>query len=77
MYHDYDKYQVNGNSLSVNQDKCCCHPSSKDIDYYRGEDKDMEYARAYIKFQRYENVYDAKQALCRGTAFQDLDMPCW
>lgn len=40
-------------------------------------DQWMEYARAYVRTQRYENVYDAKQALCRGTAFQALDMPCW
>ena len=45
--------------------------------YFRVGDQDMEYARTYIKFQRYENIYDEDMALARGTAFADLDMPNW
>lgn len=54
-----------------------CDTAGTDCGYYRIDDTGMELARAYIKIQRYENVYDARDALCRGTAFEDLDKPCW
>lgn len=50
---------------------------SRERGYYRNEPSQMDYARAYIRYQRYENVYDAGQALSQGTAFADLDMPEW
>lgn len=48
-----------------------------DCGYYRIDDNGMELARAYVLRQRYENVYDVREAFCRGTAFEDLDKPCW
>lgn len=32
-------------------------------------------AMAYVPFQRYENIYEPNEALCRGTIFADLDKP--
>ena len=30
---------------------------------------------AYVPYQKYENLYDMKTALKRGTVFKDLDIP--
>jgi len=30
---------------------------------------------AYVPYQKYENLYDLKTALKRGTIFKDLDIP--
>ena len=30
---------------------------------------------AYVPYQKYENLYDLKNALKRGTIFKDLDIP--
>lgn len=46
-------------------------------------DKDyekMEYAWAYVKPQKYENLFTCKEALCKGTIFKDLakvEYDCW
>ena len=37
--------------------------------------KNPHLAFAYVPFQKYENIYDTKKALYRGTVFQDLDVP--
>ena len=37
--------------------------------------KNPHLAFAYVPFQKYENIYDTKKALYRGTIFQDLDVP--
>ncbi|MDO5038959.1 spore coat associated protein CotJA [Clostridium sp.] len=36
---------------------------------------DLEYARAYILPQKYENLYSVYEGLCRGTIFKDLYKP--
>ena len=33
------------------------------------------YAFAYVPYQIFENLYDAKCALKQGTIFKDLDIP--
>lgn len=35
----------------------------------------LEYARAYIVLQKYENLYSMSEALCKGTIFPDLYRP--
>ena len=30
---------------------------------------------AYVPYQKYENLYDLKNALKRGTIFKELDIP--
>lgn len=35
----------------------------------------MDYAKAYVRLQPFENVYDADTSLKRGTIFRDLDKP--
>ena len=35
----------------------------------------MDYAKAYVRFQPFENVYDVDTSLKRGTIFRDLDKP--
>lgn len=35
----------------------------------------MDYAKAYVRMQPFENVYDADTSLKRGTIFRDLDKP--
>lgn len=45
---------------------------------YKHEDcacKSMEYARAYILPQKYENLYSCKEGFLRGTIFKDLYRP--
>lgn len=44
----------------------------KDIEYLG---KEMDYARAYILPQVYENLYTIKDAFEKGTIFKDLSMP--
>lgn len=44
----------------------------KDIKYLG---KEMDYARAYILPQVYENLYTIKDAFEKGTIFKDLYMP--
>ena len=36
---------------------------------------DPKLAFAYVPFQKFENIYTADKALCRGTVFKDLDVP--
>lgn len=35
----------------------------------------MDYAKAYVLSQPFENVYDPETSLKRGTIFKDLDKP--
>jgi len=37
--------------------------------------KDMVLAMAYVPWQKWQNIYDAEKSFCRGTIFQDLDLP--
>ncbi|WP_160684873.1 spore coat associated protein CotJA [Clostridium sp. C2-6-12] len=37
--------------------------------------KSMEYARAYILPQKYENLYSCKEGFLKGTIFVDLYRP--
>jgi len=32
-------------------------------------------AMAYVPMQKFKNLYDTEKALCRGTLFEDLDLP--
>ena len=36
---------------------------------------DMVLAMAYVKWQTWQNIYDAEKALHHGTIFQELDLP--
>ena len=36
---------------------------------------DMPLAMAYVPWQRWQNIYDAEKGFCRGTIFQELDLP--
>lgn len=44
----------------------------KDIEYLG---KEMDYARAYILPQVYENLFSIKDVFDKGTIFKDLYMP--
>lgn len=37
--------------------------------------KDMPLAMAYVPWQTWQNIYDAEKGFCRGTIFQELDLP--
>jgi hypothetical protein len=39
------------------------------------KDDDMVLAMAYVKWQKWQKIYDAEKALYHGTIFQELDMP--
>lgn len=43
-------------------------------DYY-DRNKGMQLARAYVPFQRLNQVFDPKEALMKGTLFPELYMP--
>ncbi|NLX62687.1 MAG: spore coat associated protein CotJA [Tissierellia bacterium] len=46
------------------------------MDYgYYDKNRRMELARAYVPFQRLNQVYDPKEALMKGTLFPELFMP--
>ena len=32
-------------------------------------------AMSYVPMQKFENLYNEEKALCRGTLFEDLDLP--
>ena len=32
-------------------------------------------AMSYVPMQKFKNIYDTEKALCRGTLFEDLDLP--
>ena len=36
---------------------------------------DMVLAMAYVKWQKWQNIYDAEKGFCCGTIFQDLNLP--
>ena len=65
-----------GNSRS---NGCGCGNSSSDMDNdcrnscLRGN----SLAMVYSPCQRFENIYDTTEGLCRGTIFRDLDKPFW
>ena len=42
---------------------------------YKNEEICLEYARAYILPQKYNNLYSINEALWRGTIFKDLYRP--
>ena len=35
----------------------------------------MPLAMAYVPWQKWQNIYDAEKGFCRGTIFQELDLP--
>ena len=37
--------------------------------------EDMPLAMAYVPWQNWQNIYDAEKGFCRGTIFQELDLP--
>ena len=37
--------------------------------------ENLRHGFAYVLYQKYENLYDLKTALKRGTLFKDLDIP--
>lgn len=37
--------------------------------------KDMPIAMAYVPWQQWQMIYEPKEALKRGTIFQELDLP--
>ena len=32
-------------------------------------------AMAYVPWQKWQNIYDVEKGFCRGTIFQELDLP--
>ena len=37
--------------------------------------QDVSLAMAYVPWQMWRNIYDTDKAFCRGTIFEELDMP--
>ncbi|ADL51015.1 spore coat associated protein CotJA [Clostridium cellulovorans] len=37
--------------------------------------KELDYGKAYVKYQPFRDLYDLKTALKRGTIFKALDKP--
>lgn len=35
----------------------------------------MVLAMAYVPWQKWQKIYDAPKGLCRGTIFEELDLP--
>ena len=67
------------NGGSSRSNGCGCGNSSSDMDNdcrnscLRGN----SLAMVYSPCQRFENIYDTTEGLCRGTIFRDLDKPFW
>lgn len=36
---------------------------------------DMVLAMAYVRWQKWQKIYDAEKGFCRGTIFMELDLP--
>jgi len=50
----------------------CCTPAS---DIKSSCKDDMVLAMAYVKWQKWQKIYDAEKALHHGTIFEELDLP--
>lgn len=37
--------------------------------------EDMVLAMAYVPWQKWQKIYDAEKGFCRGTIFEELDLP--
>ena len=35
----------------------------------------MSLAMAYVPWQKWQKIYDAEKGFCRGTIFEELDLP--
>ena len=51
-----------------------CRPTTLPAPKQKGLEH-MPIAMAYVPWQTWRNVYDAEKGLCRGTIFQELDLP--
>lgn len=47
----------------------------KEEDKGREKDKNLKYACVYIELQKFENFFSLKEALYKGTIFEDLYRP--
>ena len=55
---------------NVRQTPVCVVEKVKKDDLYG-----MPLAMAYVPWQKWQNIYDAEKGFCRGTIFQELDLP--
>ena len=64
-------YRNNGMAYTnVRQTPVCVVEKVKKDDLYG-----MPLAMAYVPWQKWQNIYDAEKGFCRGTIFQELDLP--
>ena len=54
--------------VAANTDRCTCESGSVYND-------DMVLAMAYVKWQKWQKIYDVEKALHCGTIFQELNLP--
>lgn len=45
------------------------------VNYTHDTLKDMPLAMAYVRWQRWQKIYDSENALCCGTIFEELNKP--
>ena len=50
-----------------------CVPMVKNCDFSAVDRFPL--AMSYVPMQKFENLYNEEKALCRGTLFEDLDLP--
>ncbi len=67
-------------NYNVNQRRVAPTPPASDCCAAAVEDKmpcknDMVLAMAYVKWQKWQNIYAVEKALHQGTIFQELDLP--
>ena len=64
-------YRNNGMAYTNHrQTPVCVVEKTKKDDLYG-----MPLAMAYVPWQKWQNIYDAEKGFCRGTIFQELDLP--
>ncbi len=64
--------EISSSDISITMDNT---PSNAVCKVIPQMPEEMQYAYAYVRFQKYGNVYNADEALKNGTLFPELNMP--
>lgn len=69
----YDKHYAN------HEQYCCNKPNRPNMpnkpEPRQEKEEDMTLAMAYVKWQKWQNLYKPDEGFCKGTIFEELDLP--
>ncbi len=67
-------YPQTGSAMAVPRKETSC-PVCRTDRSASCELQGMPLAMAYVPWQKWQKIYEAEKALCRGTIFEELDKP--